>query len=70
MNIKCKNGNITVECGGLYWLLSIVFIILKVCHVIELPWVWVLAWIWIPLAGLVITLIGFLIYDRTLKNKN
>lgn len=31
-------------------LLGIAFIILKLCHVIEWAWVWVLAPIWIPWA--------------------
>ena len=31
-------------------LLGIAFIILKLCHVIEWAWIWVLAPIWIPWA--------------------
>mgnify|MGYP006935962928 CR=1 FL=1 len=31
-------------------LLTITFIVLKLCHVIDWSWVWVLAPIWIPLA--------------------
>ena len=47
-------------------LLGVAFIVLKLCHVIEWAWVWVLAPIWIPwalvlailaVAG-IITLIG------------
>ena len=33
---------------GFLGLLTIVFIILKLCKVIEWPWVWVLSPIWIP----------------------
>lgn len=35
---------------GFGGLLAIVFITLKLCHVIAWPWLWVLAPVWIPLA--------------------
>lgn len=31
-------------------LLTIAFIVLKLCHVIEWSWIWVLSPLWIPLA--------------------
>lgn len=40
-------------------LLGVAFIILKLCHVIEWAWVWVLAPIWIPFA--LLTLLLFII---------
>lgn len=48
--------------GGIFWtLLAVAFIVLKVTHLIDWPWVWVLAPIWIPvgivLAAIVIVLI-------------
>ena len=42
---------------GFGGLLTIVFIILKLCHVIYWPWVWVLAPLWIPLALVAIVFI-------------
>ena len=35
---------------GFAGLLTIVFITLKLCNVINWPWVWVLSPVWIPLA--------------------
>ena len=48
--------------GGIFWtLLAVAFIVLKVTHLIDWPWVWALAPIWIPvgivLAAIVIVLI-------------
>lgn len=43
--------------GGIFWtLLAVAFIVLKVTHLIDWPWVWVLAPIWIP-AGIVLAAI-------------
>ena len=44
--------NNAVKSGGIGFcgLLCIVFIILKLCHVIAWSWLWVLAPLWIPLA--------------------
>lgn len=40
----------TVSVSGLFsTLLQIAFIVLKLCHVIEWSWLWVLAPTWIPL---------------------
>ena len=44
-----KNKNITVR-GLSSTLLLIAFIVLKLCHVIEWSWLWVLSPLWIPLA--------------------
>ena len=42
---------VNVNVGGLFTtLLTIAFIVLKLCHVIEWSWLWVLSPIWIPLA--------------------
>lgn len=35
---------------GFVGLLTIVFIVLKLCHVIEWSWIWVLSPIWISMA--------------------
>lgn len=44
-----KNKNITIRGLGPTMLL-IAFIVLKLCHVIEWSWLWVLSPLWIPLA--------------------
>ena len=44
-----KNKNITIR-GLSSTLLLIAFIVLKLCHVIEWSWLWVLSPLWIPLA--------------------
>lgn len=59
MNNNNKSSGST---GGIFWmLLAVAFIVLKVTHLIDWPWVWVLAPIWIPtgivLAAIVIVLI-------------
>jgi hypothetical protein len=43
---------------GFFGLLTIVFIVLKLCHVITWSWIWVLSPIWIPaFVGIIILLI-------------
>ena len=42
-----NNNNKSITIRGL---LLIAFIVLKLCHVIEWSWLWVLSPIWIPLA--------------------
>lgn len=59
MNDNSKSSG---SSGGIFWtLLAVAFIVLKVTHLIDWPWVWVLAPIWIPvgivLAAIVIVLI-------------
>ena len=44
-----KNKNITIQGLG-STLLLITFIVLKLCHVIEWSWFWVLSPLWIPFA--------------------
>ncbi len=45
--------------GSILTILGIVFIVLKLCHVIDWSWIWVLAPFWIPLlvALVIITLV-------------
>ncbi len=46
-----KEKNVNVNIGGLFsTLLLVAFIVLKLCHVIEWSWLWVLSPLWIPLA--------------------
>ena len=56
------NNKSSGSSGGIFWtLLAVAFIVLKVTCLIDWPWVWVLAPIWIPvgivLAAIVIVLI-------------
>ena len=44
-----KNNNSTSGGIGFTGLLTIVFIVLKLCHVIEWSWLWVLAPLWIDI---------------------
>lgn len=49
--------------GGLGTLLTVAFVVLKLCGVISWSWVWVLAPLWISLGlGLVVFLICLLVY--------
>ena len=47
--MKEKNTNIKIN-GLFSTLLLIAFIVLKLCHVIEWSWLWVLSPLWIPFA--------------------
>lgn len=47
MKNKDKNKNITINGLG-STLLLVAFVVLKLCHVIEWSWLWVLAPLWIP----------------------
>lgn len=52
MSEKEVNINVNPTGGiGFVGALSIAFIVLKLCHVISWPWVWVLSPIWISLAA-------------------
>lgn len=48
--------NISIELGGPAFLLFLVFLVLKLCKIIEWSWWWVTAPLWIPF-GLVIIFI-------------
>jgi len=46
-----KEKNVNANIRGLFsTLLLIAFIVLKLCHVIEWSWFWVLSPLWIPFA--------------------
>lgn len=63
--MKMRNDTretINVNMGGLLsTLLTVAFIVLKLCHVIEWSWLWVLAPLWIPLALVLAILVIVLI---------
>ena len=51
MSNKSSNNNTTVSGGiGFSGLLTIVFIVLKLCGVINWSWIWVLAPMWVSVA--------------------
>lgn len=57
---------------GFFSLLTIVFIVLKLCNVIAWSWIWVLAPIWIPTAIIIIAILIYLIcvmINTAIKNK-
>ena len=71
------NNKSSGSSGGIFWtLLVVAFIVLKVTHLIDWPWVWVLAPIWIPagivLAAIVVVLIVVLTKEtiRSLERRN
>ena len=58
-----KNENENIKSGGIGFtgLLTIAFIVLKLCNVITWSWVWVLAPLWISAGIVVLTLLIILI---------
>ena len=71
------NNKSNCSTGGIFWtLLAVAFIVLKVTHLIDWPWAWVLAPIWIPvgivLAAIVVVLIVVLTKEtiRSLERRN
>lgn len=54
-----ENKSSTVNISGLFsTLLTVAFIVLKLCHVIDWSWWWVLSPLWIPLV-IALLIIGF-----------
>ena len=45
-----ENVKVNFSLGGFSTLLTIAFVVLKLCHVINWSWVWVLAPTWISIA--------------------
>ena len=56
-------------CGGIIWLLGILFLILKLTNVINWSWWWVLSPIWIPMTLAVLLLIILLIIYFCVEDK-
>lgn len=60
-----KNDNIVIKGGASFTeILQIVFIILKLCHVVEWSWIWVLAPTWISLVIAIIVIIIAIIWVK------
>lgn len=60
-------SKISIQLGGFPTLLTIAFIVLKLCNVITWSWWWVLAPIWIPVAivalGLLFIFILYMVFN-------
>lgn len=65
MNLDNKGGSESGGAGiGFFGILTIVFIILKLCHIIEWSWVWVLSPIWIGLLLIVAVIVIIALLNR------
>ena len=64
MYIKRNNSNNNTGAIGFSSLLQIAFIVLKLCHVIDWSWWWVLAPTWIPICLVVLILIWIAALNR------
>lgn len=64
---KDKTGKVTVTVGPTFLeSLTLVFIILKLIHKIDWPWIWVLSPTWIPIALILIiiaAIVGWSIFS-------
>lgn len=67
-----KNNSSSARSGsiGFWGILQIVFIVLKLTHVIDWPWVWVLAPAWIGLVLSLVVLIPLFVIWRKIKKHN
>lgn len=65
MNDRNNRGSNTVGGIGFFGLLTVAFIVLKLCHVINWSWVWVLSPLWIGWAIVILGFIIFLIWWKT-----
>ena len=61
--VKISGG---IGYGGI---LTIVFIVLKLCGVISWKWIWVLAPMWISMAVVFIVILLFFVWRLLLENK-
>lgn len=55
---------------GFTGLLTIAFIVLKLCHIINWSWVWVLSPIWISLGLGIIVLLVIIVIDDVIKTRD
>ena len=61
--MRKESKNVSSGGIGFSGLLTVAFIVLKLCGVISWSWVWVLSPIWISLAILVFVIVAVAIYD-------
>lgn len=64
MDERRVNGTSTVGGTGFLGLLTIVFIVLKLCKVINWSWVWVLCPLWGGFLLTMLILVGFIIWIK------
>lgn len=64
-----RETSVSISIGGSFSsLLAIAFIVLKLCHVIEWSWLWVLSPIWITLGiGILLIIIGLIVFAIKLR---
>ena len=64
-------GNNNSSSGGIGFvgLLTIVFVVLKLCKVINWNWLWVLSPVWISIALLIVIVVIMLIYAKKVGGK-
>lgn len=65
-----ENKSISISIGGGFsGLLTVAFIVLKLCHIIDWPWIWVLCPIWITfaLAILIIAIVAIIFFVKNRK---
>lgn len=55
---------------GFTSLLTIAFIVLKLCNVINWSWWWVLSPIWISIAFAIVIVVGLVIYELIMEKKH
>lgn len=55
---------------GFCGLLTIAFIVLKLCNVIAWSWVWVLSPLWIPVALAIVVVVSYTAYDVNKKTND
>lgn len=53
---------------GIFGILGIVFIVLKLCGVISWSWLWVVSPFWIPLAIVIVIAVPVIIYNAFKKD--
>ena len=59
-----NENNITIDFGGISTTLTIVFIVLKLCKIINWSWVWILSPLWITaILALIIYIIIWIYYN-------
>lgn len=65
-----SNNKVTINLSGIFSiLLTIAFIVLKLCKVIDWAWIWVLAPLWIDFAIALVVLIIVVIVAWIRKDK-
>jgi hypothetical protein len=63
-----QNSNSSANSGLFSTLLTIAFIVLKLCNVIAWSWWWVLSPIWIGIAIVLLFIGGILVYELLKKD--